>query len=78
MLADVQSRLPGPPSFGLYVDAVTRGPELYGLDGLDSALVCNAFPGIPILGWQARTQIVQLPVGLVAQHHAGALAVFGA
>jgi len=43
--------------FGIYFNCLARGRTLYGDDGIDSATLAEALPGIPILGFFGNAEI---------------------
>ena len=43
--------------FGLYFNCRARGRSLYNADGIDSALLARALPGVPILGLFSNAEI---------------------
>jgi len=43
--------------FGLYFNCLARGRSLYRKDGVDSALLREALPGVPILGFFSNAEI---------------------
>jgi len=46
--------------FGLYFNCLARGSSLYGEHGVDSALLAEALPGLPLLGFFCNAEIAPL------------------
>lgn len=46
--------------FGLYFNCLARGRSLYGREGMDSALIQEALPGVPALGFSCNAEIAPL------------------
>jgi small ligand-binding sensory domain FIST len=46
--------------FGMYFNCLARGRSLYECDGVDMALLGEAFPGLPLLGFYCNAEIAPL------------------
>lgn len=46
--------------FGLYFNCLARGASLYGEHGVDTALLAEALPGVPLLGFFCNAEIAPL------------------
>lgn len=46
--------------FALYFNCLARGRGLYGEDGVDSRILREAFPGVPILGFSCNAEMAPL------------------
>lgn len=46
--------------FGLYFNCLGRGRSLYGKEGVDAAILQEAFPGLPLLGFSCNAEIAPL------------------
>jgi small ligand-binding sensory domain FIST len=46
--------------FGLYFDCVARGRSLYGKENVDSALLAEGLPGVPLLGFFCNAELAPL------------------
>ena len=58
LLADIAPASGGPSyRFGLYFNCLARGRSLYRKEGVDSALLREALPGVPILGFFSNAEI---------------------
>lgn len=57
----------GRPDLGLYFNCCARGAGLYGLPGIDTAFISNAFDGVPLAGFFGLAEFA--PVGGQARLH---------
>ncbi len=61
MIDDVKADCAGmEPRFALYFDCLARGRALYGEEGVDSALLHAAFPGLPVAGFFCNAEMAPL------------------
>lgn len=65
-------------AFGLYFDCVARGRSLYGKPDVDSGILRDALPGLPILGFFCNAEIAPLRGVNQLFTYTGVLVLFGA
>lgn len=57
MLRGMKRRLPGPPRGGVYVSCIARGPNLFGRDKGELAIVAEELGDVPLTGFFASGEI---------------------
>jgi small ligand-binding sensory domain FIST len=57
MLERLKARLGGPPRGGIYVSCIARGPNMFGEDGGESALIRQVLGDFPMIGFYANGEI---------------------
>ena len=57
MAEDLKRRLPGPPRGGLYFSCVARGPNMFGEDGQEMALIKSVLGEFPVVGFFGNGEI---------------------
>ena len=65
------------PRFALYFNCLSRGRTFYGKEGVDSALLADALPGVPILGFFSNAEIAPSRVANHVFTYSGVLVVVG-
>jgi len=67
----------GDPAFGLFIKGAGRGQALYGeLAGIETALVAQALPGVPIAGFLSGCELAPARPGGALHLYGGLLGVF--
>jgi small ligand-binding sensory domain FIST len=46
--------------FGIYFNCLARGKSFYGAEGVDSGLLQEALPGVPLLGFQCNAELAPM------------------
>ncbi len=75
MLADLRSRTPSPPAFGLYFDCVSRGQGLYQIPDHDSAYIASYLGRVPIAGFFTGFEIGPIGGATGLLQYSGVLAL---
>lgn len=57
MLTQLKGRLPGPPKAGVYVSCIARGRNLFGEDGVETAMISQTLGDFPLIGFFANGEI---------------------
>ncbi len=57
MTEELKRRLPGPPRGGLYFSCVARGPNMFGDEGRETALIRDALGDFPLVGFFGNGEI---------------------
>ena len=74
MLEDLKNRIePSKPAFGFYFNCGARGEALYNAPSADIAMIREAFPGVPILGFFAYGEIAPVDHVNHLHYHSGVL-----
>ncbi len=74
MLDDLKNRIePSKPAFGFYFNCGARGEGLYNAPSADIAMIREAFPGVPILGFYAYGEIAPVDHVNHLHYHSGVL-----
>jgi small ligand-binding sensory domain FIST len=68
----------GTPRFGVYVDCAGRGPEMYGVSGVDVGLIRGRWPSMPLAGLKSAFEIGPGRGGSAIHMYSGVLSVFSA
>lgn len=77
MLDDLKNRVePAAPAFGFYFNCGARGEALYSSPNADMAMIRQAFPNIPILGFFAYGEIAPVDHVNHLHYHSGVLTLF--
>jgi small ligand-binding sensory domain FIST len=66
----------GIPRFGVYVDCAGRGPEMYGVAGVDVELIRARWPSMPLVGYKSAFELGPAPGGSAIHLYSGVLSVF--
>lgn len=74
MLDDLKGRVePSKPAFGFYFNCGARGEALYNAPNADIAMIREAFPGVPLLGFFAYGEIAPVDHVNHLHYHSGVL-----
>ena len=57
MVGNLKSRLPGPPRGGVYFSCVARGPNMFGAEGDEMALIKKLLGDVPLVGFYGNGEI---------------------
>jgi small ligand-binding sensory domain FIST len=57
MVGNLKNRLPGPPRGGVYFSCVARGPNLFGAEGEEMALIAKLLGDVPLVGFYGNGEI---------------------
>lgn len=57
MVKNLKSRLPGPPRGGVYFSCVARGPNMFGAEGDEMALIEKLLGDVPLVGFYGNGEI---------------------
>jgi len=57
MVGNLKSRLPGPPRGGVYFSCVARGPNMFGDEGREMALIKELLGDVPLVGFYGNGEI---------------------
>ena len=57
MVGNLKSRLPGPPRGGVYFSCVARGPNMFGKEGDEMALIRGLLGDVPLVGFYCNGEI---------------------
>lgn len=57
MVGNLKSRLPGPPRGGVYFSCVARGPNMFGKEGEEMALIKKLLGDVPLVGFYGNGEI---------------------
>jgi len=57
MVRDLKARLAGPPRGGVYFTCVARGPQMFGDEGGEMAVIQNFFDDVPVVGFFGQGEI---------------------
>jgi small ligand-binding sensory domain FIST len=57
MLTRLKDRLPGPPKGGVYYSCIARGPDMFGAEGREVAVIHDVFGDFPLIGFYANGEI---------------------
>ncbi|HEY3176521.1 MAG TPA: FIST N-terminal domain-containing protein [Candidatus Polarisedimenticolia bacterium] len=63
----------GRPDMGLYFNCCARGKGLYGLAGIDTAFISNAFAGVPLAGFFGLAEIAPVRGQARLHNYAGVM-----
>jgi len=76
MLEDLQQKADGrEPVFGFYFNCCARGVSLYGTSGEDTALIREAFPELPLIGFFTFGEIAPMDYVNHLHHYSGILSL---
>jgi len=57
MVRNLKNRLPGPPKGGVYFSCVARGPNMFGKEGDEMALIEKQLGDVPLVGFYGNGEI---------------------
>ncbi|MEQ8934186.1 MAG: FIST C-terminal domain-containing protein, partial [Amphiplicatus sp.] len=57
MLNRLKDRLPAPPKGGVYYSCIARGPDMFGAEGREVAMIHDVFGEFPLIGFYANGEI---------------------
>ncbi|MBC8339739.1 MAG: FIST C-terminal domain-containing protein [Rhodospirillales bacterium] len=57
MLDNLKNRLPGPPRGGIYFSCIARGPNLFGEEGKEMAIIREHLGDVPLIGFYGNGEV---------------------
>jgi len=57
MVTKLKGRLPGPPRGGVYFSCVARGPNMFGAEGAEMAMIRDGLGPVPLVGFSCSGEI---------------------